>query len=112
MRTSAMEDSNLESTPTKRGLNDRLEALKAKLQLLEKKRLLKEKKKDPSFTSMMKIRRTLIKAIEIFEQDKEKIPLEILSLSKRLIYAINEVENQVAQQEVEAAPERDEAFEA
>jgi hypothetical protein len=102
-----MPESNSENTPHKRDLDNRLEALKAKLQLLEKKRSLKEKKKDPSFTAMMKIRRTLIKAVEVFEQDKDKIPLEVLSLSKRLIYAINEVENQVAEVEVHEPPDGD-----
>jgi hypothetical protein len=56
---------------------------------------------------MMKTRRMLIGAVEVFEQDKDNVPLEVLSLSKRLIYAINAAEENLEANGVESqeAPE-------
>ena len=79
-----------------RKLDGRIQALQEKLRKLEQRQALKHLKKLPAFAQMMKTRRTLIRAVEVFEQDKDRVPLEVLSLSKRLIYAINEAEEGLA----------------
>ena len=82
----------------------KLALLNNKLQELEVKRAArKQSKKDPIRAALMKLRRQLIAAIEVFESDKDKVPLEILSLSKRLVFAINQVEEQAAADKEAAA---------
>jgi hypothetical protein len=92
----------------KRGkLDGRIQALQEKLRRLEQRQAVKHLKKQPTFAQMMKTRRMLIGAVEVFEQDKDNVPLEVLSLSKRLIYAINAAEENLEANGVESqeAPE-------
>ena len=95
----------------KKPVQKKLAQLKSKLIALEAKHARKApRRKDPIQAQLMKLRRHLIAAIEVFESDKDKVPLEILSLTKRLVFAINQMEEQAAaEKEAQAQVESPEA---
>jgi hypothetical protein len=91
------------ATPARKDLGKKISDLKNKLKELAAEKALKKRKKDPVMGQILKLRRQLIQADGVFESDKERVPLEILSLTKRLVFSINQFEEQLAMEKAAAA---------